>query len=143
MPEKDYSGTPLSKKLGLKPGMKFFVGAAPYPPSGAKIGAVLDEFPNQKHPRDADVELYFTTKRETLADHLPAMKEWMKPDGAIWVAWPKRSSPENERLENDLTFEEVQRIGLDAGLVDNKSCSIDENWQALRFVSRLKDRPEA
>jgi hypothetical protein len=37
----------------------------------------------------------------------------------------------------------VQRTGLAAGLVDNKSCTIDESWQALRFVYRLADRPQA
>jgi hypothetical protein len=34
----------------------------------------------------------------------------------------------------------VQEIGLGHGLVDNKSCSVDESWQALRFVYRLSDR---
>jgi hypothetical protein len=56
--------------------------------------------------------------------------------GGLWIAWPKKSS----KIESDLSFEEVQGSGLDAGLVDNKSCSIDGNWQALRFVYRLKDR---
>ena len=50
--------------------------------------------------------------------------------------WPKRSS----KLETDLTFEEVQEVGLAAGLVDNKSCAIDADCQALRFVYRLADR---
>jgi hypothetical protein len=54
----------------------------------------------------------------------------------LWVAWPKKAA----RIESDLDFETVQRIGLDAGLVDNKSAAIDEQWQALRFVYRLQDR---
>ncbi len=45
------------------------------------------------------------------------------------------------KIDGDLTFEAVQEIGLAHGLVDNKSCSIDERWQALRFVYRLTDRP--
>jgi hypothetical protein len=57
--------------------------------------------------------------------------------GGLWVAWPKKAS----RIHSDLSFEEVQSIGLEAGLVDNKSCSIDEDWQALRFVNRREDRP--
>jgi hypothetical protein len=56
---------------------------------------------------------------------------------ALWVAWPKTSSS----VESDLTFQAVQEIGLGAGLVDNKSCSIDVEWQALRFVYRVADRP--
>jgi hypothetical protein len=35
----------------------------------------------------------------------------------------------------------VQKIGLDGGLVDNKICSIDATWSAMRFVFRLRDRP--
>ena len=45
------------------------------------------------------------------------------------------------RIESDLSFEAVQETGLVAGLVDNKSCSVDDRWQALRFVDRLEDRP--
>ena len=141
MPEKDYSGTPLWKKLGLKPGLKFFVSSAPYPPVGARIGSVLDEFPSVKHAREADVWLFFSTSRKRLSADFPKFTEWVKPDGSIWVAWPKKKSEVHKELKNDLTFEEVQRIGLEAGLVDNKSCSIDDDWQALRFVYRLKDRP--
>jgi hypothetical protein len=55
----------------------------------------------------------------------------------LWIAWPKKAS----KLETDLDFETVQRIGLDAGLVDNKSVAVDGDWQAVRFVYRLIDRP--
>jgi hypothetical protein len=54
------------------------------------------------------------------------------------VAWPKKASA----MTTDLTFEIVQRIGLDAGLVDNKSASIDEVFQGLQFVIRVRDRPK-
>jgi hypothetical protein len=52
------------------------------------------------------------------------------------VAWPKKAA----RIETDLTFQIVQRIGLDEGLVDNKSASVDDAFQGLQFVYRLKDR---
>ena len=64
------------------------------------------------------------------------MKETLSPADGLWIAWPKKAS----KLETDLTFEAVQQVGLDAGLVDNKSCAIDEDWQAVRFVYRLTDR---
>ncbi len=60
----------------------------------------------------------------------------MDPAGGLWVAWPKKSSS----IDTDLSFQIVQGIGLDAGLVDNKSASIDADWQALRFVVRKEDR---
>lgn len=141
MPEKDYSGTPLSRKLGLKTGLQFFVSSAPYPPVGASIGSVLKEFPPVAHRKDADVQLFFTSRSETLRSHIAAAR-FLPPDGGFWVAWPKKASKLNEELKNDLTFEDVQRIGLDAGLVDNKSCSIDADWQALRFVVRKEDRAD-
>ena len=64
------------------------------------------------------------------------MKKTLAPADGLWVAWPKKTS----KLETDLDFATVQQIGLDAGLVDNKSAAIDETWQALRFVYRLSDR---
>jgi hypothetical protein len=97
--------TPLSKKLGAKPG--------------------------------AAVTVFFTTSRTELEARFGALKETLAPADGLWIAWPKKAS----RIETDLDFDAVQRMGLDAGLVDNKSCAIDEDWQAVRFVYRLADRP--
>jgi len=104
MPDKDYSGTPLSQKLGAKPG--------------------------------AGVVVFFTTTRADLERRFEALKGTLAPADGLWIAWPKKAA----KIEGDLTFEVVQEIGLAYGLVDNKSCSIDERWQALRFVYRLTDR---
>lgn len=89
---------------------------------------------------DADVQLFFTTSRTKLEEVFPAFARALPPSGGLWIAWPKKSSALNQELGNDLSFEVVQRTGLDAGLVDNKSCSIDADWQALRFVVRREDR---
>jgi hypothetical protein len=102
---KDYSTTPLSRKLGAKPG----------------VGVIV----------------LFTTSRVELERRFPELKHGLAPADALWVAWPKKSST----VETDLNFAVVQETGLAAGLVDNKSCSIDTDWQALRFVYRLADRP--
>ena len=103
---KDYSATPLSRKLGAKPG--------------------------------AEVVVFFTTSRDELERRFEGLKATLAPADGLWIAWPKKAS----KLETDLSFEAVQEIGLAAGLVDNKSCAIDESWQALRFVYRLADRPD-
>ena len=105
MTEKDYSATPLSQKLGAKPG--------------------------------AGVVVFFTTSREELERRFAALKATLDPADGLWIAWPKKAA----RIEGDLSFETVQEIGLRHGLVDNKSASIDERWQGLRFVYRLEDRP--
>ena len=83
-----------------------------------------------------EVLVFFTTSRGELERRFAALKETLAPADGLWVAWPKRSS----KLETDLDFAAVQGIGLAAGLVDNKSAAIDERWQALRFVYRLRDR---
>ena len=85
---------------------------------------------------DVDVVVFFTTSREELERRFPALKATMNPADGLWIAWPKKAS----KIETDLDFDTVQRIGLDAGLVDNKSAAIDNLWQAVRFVYRLEDR---
>jgi hypothetical protein len=84
----------------------------------------------------AEVLVFFTTRRAALEQRFPALKKTLAPADGLWVAWPKKAS----KLETDLDFDAVQRIGLENGLVDNKSAAIDERWQALRFVYRLRDR---
>jgi hypothetical protein len=78
----------------------------------------------------------FTTSRATLEQRFEALKATLDPADGLWVAWPKRAA----RIETDLSFDAVQQLGLVAGLVYNKSCAIDERWQALRFVYRREDR---
>lgn len=84
----------------------------------------------------AEVLVFFTTRRAELEQRFPALKATLAPADGLWIAWPKKAS----KIDTDLDFDAVQRIGLDNGLVDNKSASIDERWQALRFVYRLRDR---
>jgi hypothetical protein len=83
-----------------------------------------------------DVIVFFTTSRRQLERRFSKLRRTMGPADGLWVAWPKKAS----KLETDLDFATVQQIGLDAGLVDNKSAAIDERWQALRFVIRVEDR---
>jgi hypothetical protein len=84
----------------------------------------------------SEVLVFFTTRRAELERRFPALMATLAPSDGLWVAWPKKAA----KLDTDLDFDAVQRIGLDNGLVDNKSASIDELWQALRFVYRLRDR---
>jgi len=84
-----------------------------------------------------EVVVLFTPRRDELERRFSALKATLAPADGLWVAWPKKAA----KLDTDLDFDTVQRIGLENGLVDNKSASIDERWQALRFVYRLSDRP--
>ena len=83
--------------------------------------------------------MFFTTRREELERRFAALKETLAPADGLWIAWPKKAA----KLDTDLDFDAVQRVGLAHGLVDNKSASIDETWQALRFVYRLEDRTKS
>jgi hypothetical protein len=83
-----------------------------------------------------EVVVLFTTSRAELERRFVPLKSTLAPADGLWVAWPKKAS----KIETDLTFDEVQRIGLNAGLVDNKSAAVDDDWQAVRFVYRLRDR---
>ena len=80
--------------------------------------------------------VFFTTSRDDLERRFDGLKATLAPADGLWIAWPKKAA----KIETDLDFDAVQRVGLDAGLVDNKSAAIDERWQALRFVYRLEDR---
>jgi hypothetical protein len=127
---RDYSTTPLPKKLGIGESSRVTVVGAP--PGFAKRIGVL---PRARGA--ADVIVFFTSRRTELERRFGPLAGRLEPAGGMWVAWPKKSAD----TPTDLSFEVVQRIGLSAGLVDNKSCSIDDTWQALRFVIRREDRP--
>jgi hypothetical protein len=131
-----YSATPLPGKLGIKVGGRVAVVSAP---DGFEhtLGRLPDGVQVRRQARGCvDVIVFFVTRRAELARRFPTMARALESDGGLWVAWPKKTSG----VVTDLVFDVVQHIGLDAGLVDNKSAAIDERWQAVRFVYRLEDR---
>jgi hypothetical protein len=134
-----YSGTPLPKKLGIKPGAR--LGLVRAPDGFARtLGELPDGVVAKSVGRGAarfDVILCFARSAKELAGDLPALPARLEPAGGLWIAWPKKSA----RKATDLTEAEVRARGLATGLVDNKVCAIDETWSGLRFVVRLGDRP--
>jgi hypothetical protein len=132
----DYSGTPLAKKLGIKEGHRVAVVNDPggLPRALAPLPQDVRMLKSLRAP--VDVAVLFVTTAGELDRRFDRMRDALSEAGGFWVAWPKKSS----KIESDLTFEIVQERGLEAGVVDNKSCSIDDDWQALRFVYRVKDR---
>ena len=151
-----YSGTPLSKKLGIKEGHQVHLAGAPegferaldrLPPSvriervgrtvdRAGPGAVRELHADSLPAERFDIVLLFCPREadvDLFADLVPRIR-W---DGGIWTCWPKRSSP----LHVDLTESRVRSTGLATGLVDNKICAVTADWSALRFVVRKQDRP--
>lgn len=131
-----YSSTPLPKKLGIKEQSRLaFVNA----PAGFAdyLGALPEGAEIMKRLiKPIDIVILFVTTERALAKDFAKLSEKLATNGMIWIAWPKKSS----QVTTDLSFERVQRIGLDVGLVDVKICAIDDTWSGLKFVFRLRDR---
>jgi hypothetical protein len=133
-----YSGTPLPKKLGIKPDAMLALIAAPSDFTGTLGELPLGVRTKTRAAGSADVVVAFFTERSKLQQRLEALAEVIHPDGGLWIAWPKRSSG----VETDITEDVVRELGLAGGLVDNKVCAIDDTWSGLRLVYRLRDRPK-
>jgi len=131
-----YSSTPLPRKLGIKEASRIaFVNA----PKGFRdyLGPLLEDVQIvTRLTKPLDLVLLFVTTERELARDFSKLAAKLVSNGMIWIAWPKKSSG----VATDLSFERVQRIGLDAGLVDVKICAIDDTWSGLKFVIRLRDR---
>jgi hypothetical protein len=134
---KDYAGTPLWKKLGIREGSRVLV-TGEVPP-GFSLAPLPPAVELLKQPaRDMDVALLFSTSIGEIERRFPGLARRMDPAGRLWIAWPKRAA----KVATDTTFGLVQRVGLDAGLVDNKTASITYVFQGIQFVVRLTDRPK-
>jgi hypothetical protein len=135
-----YSSTPLAKKLGIKAGHLVALIETPN-----TLDAALDPLPEEtrlqrgsRSARPFDVILLFAGSRAALDKRIGALAARLEVAGGLWIAWPKKASG----VTTDLTESHVRAKGLATGLVDNKVCAIDDTWSGLRFVHRLKDRPE-
>jgi hypothetical protein len=131
---KDYSATPLAKKLGIREGSRVLVAGAP---EGFDLGPLPASVQRLgRAGRGMDVVVLFVTKGSELRKRFDPLAAGLDPAGRLWIAWPKKTAA----VTTDLDFGAVQRTGLDAGLVDNKSASVTEDFQGLQFVYRLRDR---
>lgn len=131
-----YSGTPLAKKLGFKPGSRVLTKQAPRHygtlvsdrPSDVKISARLRGV--------VDICHFFTRSAAELEKELPPLIKRIEPDGALWISWPKKSSG----VAADVTEDTIRSVALPLGLVDVKVCAVDEVWSALKLVIRKELR---
>ena len=136
---KDYSGTPLWRKLGIKEGARVLCTRAPvgFADELQRLAPIPGGVEFLRRPgRNVDVAITFVTRRSDLTATFPALARSLTPAGRLWIAWPKKAAG----VRTDLDFDAVQRVGLDAGLVDNKSASITETYQGMQFVVRTRDR---
>jgi len=132
-----YSGTPLPKKLGLKP--QFRVAFFQLP--GEVKTELKDALSECKLLKDGsseplDFAMIFARSQADMKEQFPKLARRLAPTGMLWVSWPKKASG----IVTDLGENDVMKIGLTAGLVDVKVCAVNEVWSGLKFVIRVKDR---
>lgn len=131
MAQAGYSGTPLAKKLGFKPGESLWASGMP-----DSVRKVIDK---EAAPRYlarptkslAAAHLFHTSAKKLAAD-LEALRAKLAPDGMIWVSWPKKAA----KVETDITEDVIRKVALPMGYVDVKVCAVDETWSGLKLVIR-------
>ena len=121
-----YSGTPLAKKLGIKPGTTILLDGAPdsYPTRDATIARSLSD--------RVDIVHVFTKSAGELAPKLRKLRASIRDDATVWVSWPKKTS----KVPTDITEDVIRDIALPMGFVDIKVCAVDEIWSGLKLVIR-------
>ena len=131
-----YSGTPLWKKLGVRPGDALCAVGAPaeYPslvaplPDGATIESRVDGSTAVVH--------HFATERAGLDVALRSYRALLAPDATVWVSWPKKAS----RVRTDITEDTIRELALPLGFVDVKVCAVTDVWSGLKLVVRKELR---
>jgi hypothetical protein len=129
-----YSGSPLARKLSLKPGLRTWWEGMP-DEVRAELeadGLVLDRLPAAEAPIEA--AHVFVTSRAALEDAMSRLLPHLS--GFIWISWPKRAS----NVPTDITEDVIRDVALPLGLVDVKVCAVDATWSGLKLMIRRRNR---
>jgi len=131
-----YSGTPLAKKLGIKPGSRVFVTGAP---EGYR--KLLEPLPvevlfENKPGPGVDIAHVFVTKKQELSKLIAALRKQLRSDATMWVSWPKKAARVTTTVSEDI----IRELTLPLGFVDVKVCAIDAVWSGLKLVIRKELR---
>ncbi len=131
-----YSGTSLTRKLGLEDGLTVALIDAPIGFRGR-----LDDLPDDVVFRTQlrgriDVVITFFVERRRFEQRLPVVTRTMEPDGWWWVCWPKKAS----KVPTDMTEDVVREVVLPIGMVDVKVAAIDDVWSGLKVMWRRSMR---
>jgi hypothetical protein len=131
-----YSGTPLPRKLGIREGHRVLLVDAP----GDYEALVSPLPPGVRFVRvpgtDVDVAHVFVTARDELGKRLASLRKKLKPDAALWISWPKKSS----KVPTTITEDTIRELALPLGFVDVKVCAVTETWSGLKLVVRKELR---
>ena len=131
-----YSGTPLAKKLGIKPASRVFLSGAPdgfehllapLPP-----GVKFERGPSAS----VDIAHLFVSRKEELEKHLRTLRKKLRPDASLWISWPKQSA----KVPTTVTEGTIRELALPLGFVDIKICAVSQVWSGLKLVVRKELR---
>ena len=129
-----YSGTPLVKKLGVKPGSTLTLLSAPDGFVDELVGLPDDVRVLSRSAGSPDLVIWFVRSKRELDGRIPAVSRLMG-DG-MWIAWPKKASG----VATDVTEDVVRGAGLKNGLVDYKVCAVNDTWSGLKFARRRSEK---
>jgi hypothetical protein len=133
-----YSGTPLSKKLGFKPGTTVALINAPAFMKAVvtEVGAKAKLAKDAKAVTSTAAAHIFVTEATALKSALNALLKVLDRDGMIWVSWPKKAS----KVTTDITEDTIRKLALPLDLVDVKVCAVDDVWSGLKLMIRKEKR---
>jgi len=131
-----YSGTPLVKKLGIQVGQRVAFINEPNTFRPLLVGLPSDIDIKTSARGKSDLTVAFFVNRSELERRIGPLEKSIFPNGALWVAWPKRAS----KVPTDMTEDVVRDVVLPRGLVDVKVCAIDETWSGLKVMWRKELR---
>jgi len=138
-----YSGTPLVRKLGIKPDDTVWLKSAP---PDVDIERLLHPLPpgaqciRRVSTRPPEIVLSFSKHRREFHTRLAKALNVIDPTGVTWVIWPKKSSELFKAGRQDLTEDVIREHALSLGLVDVKVCAVNETWSGLKLVYRRANR---
>jgi hypothetical protein len=134
MTDSGYSGTPLAKKLRIKPGHSVALRRAPadWQPPAVPAGVRLDA-----RPEEANVVLAFYREAAELRADADGLVAALRPESCLWLLWPRRAAGHT----SDITDSDLREVMLPLGVVDVKVAAVGEDWSGLAFVWRKENRP--
>lgn len=134
-PAGGYSGTPLAKKIGVRPGHRL---ALVHRPDGWQIPDLPAgcESADAAGSADADVVVAFFRSFADLAAEAGGLARELANSALLWIAWPRRAAGHDSDLTDQVVRDELLRFGV----VDVKVAALGEDWSGLKFVRRKENR---
>ena len=137
-----YSGTPLLKKLGIKPGIIIRLINAPANYFELLEADISDQLCTKNESPDL-IHLFaknYKTFESTMKELQPLVSK--NPAIVIWVSWYKKTALRQAqgKLSTDVTEDAIRNYALKNNLVDVKVCAVSEIWSGLKLVVPLVKR---